>query len=55
MDNETGTHVDNQNEVISVPHGLEDTQIQEWLESLDSTVAWTNTLPICPTLRRISQ
>ena len=38
MDNETGTHVDNQNEVISVPHGLEDTQIQEWLESLDSVL-----------------
>jgi len=38
MDNETYTHVDNQSETISVPHGLEDTQIQEWLESLDSVL-----------------
>jgi len=36
MDNETYTHTDSPSDVISVPHGLEDTQIQEWLESLDS-------------------
>jgi pyruvate dehydrogenase E1 component len=38
MDNETDTHVDSPSEAISVPHGLEDTQIQEWLESLDSVL-----------------
>src|ERR1700723_2375881 len=38
MDNETYTHVDSPSEAISVPHGLEDTQIQEWLESLDSVL-----------------
>ncbi|MGB6598809.1 MAG: pyruvate dehydrogenase (acetyl-transferring), homodimeric type, partial [Candidatus Acidiferrum sp.] len=38
MDNETYTHVDIPSETISVPHGLEDTQIQEWLESLDSVL-----------------
>jgi len=38
MDNETYTHTDSPSEAISVPHGLEDTQIQEWLESLDSVL-----------------
>src|SRR5271170_5338977 len=38
MDNETYIHVDSPSEAISVPHGLEDTQIQEWLESLDSVL-----------------
>src|SRR5271169_3243629 len=38
MDNETYTHVDSPSEAISVQHGLEDTQIQEWLESLDSVL-----------------
>ncbi|MGA2095905.1 MAG: pyruvate dehydrogenase (acetyl-transferring), homodimeric type [Candidatus Acidiferrum sp.] len=38
MDNETYANVENHNEIISVPHGLEDTQIQEWLESLDSVL-----------------
>ena len=38
MDNETYTHPDSPSEAISVPHGLEDTQIQEWLESLDSVL-----------------
>src|ERR1700720_4000587 len=38
MDNETYTHTDSPSDVISVPHGLEDTQIQEWLESLDSVL-----------------
>src|SRR5271167_1815574 len=38
MENEIETHVDSPREVVSVPHGLEDTQIQEWLESLDSVL-----------------
>jgi pyruvate dehydrogenase E1 component len=38
MDNETDIHTDSPSEAISVPHGLEDTQIQEWLESLDSVL-----------------
>ena len=38
MENEIETHVDSPSEVVSVPHGLEDTQIQEWLESLDSVL-----------------
>ncbi len=38
MDNETYTHTDSPSEIIGVPHGLEDTQIQEWLESLDSVL-----------------
>src|SRR5580658_1887605 len=38
MDNETYTHTESPSEIISVPHGLEDTQIQEWLESLDSVL-----------------
>jgi pyruvate dehydrogenase E1 component len=38
MDNETYANVENHSEIISVPHGLEDTQIQEWLESLDSVL-----------------
>ena len=38
MDNETYTHTDSPSDIINVPHGLEDTQIQEWLESLDSVL-----------------
>jgi len=53
MDNETYTHLDSPSEALNEthaldlhpqeaqtvgPHGLEDTQIQEWLESLDSVL-----------------
>lgn len=38
MDNETYTHVDSPSEEASHAHGLDSTEIQEWLESLDSVL-----------------
>ena len=38
MDNEIYTHVDSPSEETSRPQGLDSTEIQEWLESLDSVL-----------------
>jgi pyruvate dehydrogenase E1 component len=38
MENETYTHPQTENETDAQPHGMEDVEIQEWLESLDSVL-----------------
>ncbi|MGB7281059.1 MAG: pyruvate dehydrogenase (acetyl-transferring), homodimeric type [Candidatus Acidiferrum sp.] len=38
MNNETYTHVESRSEETSQPQGLDSTEIQEWLESLDSVL-----------------